>query len=119
MAFIGNEGTLVVDRSGWEVIPEWEDGEAKTEPIPVREGERTGVEPHAEDFISCIKTRERPNAPVDSAANTAIVAHLGNVSYLVGRKVRWDTAARRFVDDAEADELIRPTYSEPWELPRV
>src|SRR5690606_218342 len=115
----GNTGTLVVDRGGWEVIPEWKDGEAQTTAIPVRRGERTGVDPHAENFVECIKSRGRTNAPVDSAANTAIVAHLGNVSYKLGRKVRWDNEARQFENDDEANALIQPTYREPWVLPRV
>jgi predicted dehydrogenase len=119
VAFIGNTGTLVVDRGGWEVIPEWKDGEAQTEAVPVREGERTGVDPHAENFVACIKSREQPTAAVDSAANTAIVAHLGNVSYKLGRKVNWDHAARRFVDDDAANAMLRPEYREPWVLPVV
>lgn len=119
VAFIGNTGTLVVDRGGWEVIPEWKDGEAQTAAVPRREGERTGVDPHAEDFIACIKSRGRTTAPVDSAANTAVVAHLGNVSYKLGREVRWNDASRQFDGDAEANALIRPSYRAPWELPKV
>ncbi|MFW5972785.1 MAG: Gfo/Idh/MocA family protein [Bacteroidota bacterium] len=119
VAFIGNEGTLVVDRGGWEVIPEVEDGQYKTPAIPPRRGQRTGVDPHAENFIECIKTRARPNAPVDSAANTAVVAHLGNVAFKVGRRVTWDNRARRFVNDPEADDIIRPDYRDPYTLPSV
>ena len=119
VAFIGNTGTLVVDRGGWEVIPEWKDGKAQTEAVPVKEGRRTGVDPHAENFVESIKSRARTNASVDSAANTAVVAHLGNVSYKLGRKVHWNHQTRLFENDPEANALIHPSYRDPWVLPKV
>ena len=119
VAFVGNDGTVVVDRGGWEVIPEVEDGRYKTPALPAQRGQRTGVDPHAVNFVECIRNGGRPNAPVDSAANTAVVAHLGNVAFKVGRKVHWEHDARRFTGDAEANALIRPHYSDPWSLPRV
>ena len=119
VAFVGNDGTVVVDRGGWEVIPEVEEGRYRTPALPARRGQRTGVDPHAVDFVECIRNRKRPNAPVDSAANTAVVAHLGNVAFKVGREVHWDHAARRFTDDGEANALIRPRYRGPWSVPGV
>ena len=118
MAFIGNNGTLVVDRGGWEVIPETEDGQYKLEAIPPRGGEG-GLDAHADNFVAAIRDGESLNCPVDVAANTAITAHLGNVAYLLGRHVQWNATAQRFVDDSDADEHIWPSYRAPWSLPEL
>ncbi len=118
VAFVGNKGTLVIDRGGWEVLPEVEDGEYKTEALPPRSGEG-GLDAHAENFVASIRGDETPNAPIDAAANTAVNAHLGNIALRVGRDVEWNAEARQFVDDPEANDLVRPTYRDPWTLPRV
>lgn len=118
VAFIGHNGTLVVDRSGWEVLPEKEDGQYRLEAIPPRSGEG-GLDAHALNFVASIRGDETPNCPVDVAANTAINAHLGNVAFLLGRPIRWDATAQQFIDDPEANAHIRPTYRAPWTLPEV
>jgi hypothetical protein len=118
VAFVGNKGTLVIDRSGWEVIPEVSDSEYMTEALPPRSG-GSGLDAHAENFVASIKGEATPNCPVDIAANTAINAHLGNIAYKLGRRVDWDADARQFVGDDEANTHIWPTYRDPWTLPRV
>lgn len=118
VAYVGNNGTLVIDRSGWKVVPESEDGKFKTEALPPRNGEG-GLDAHARNFIASIRGDETPNAPVAAAANTAVNAHLGNIALRVGRDVQWDAEKRQFVDDPEANKLVRPTYRDPWTFPSV
>ena len=45
-------------------------------------------------------------APAETGHRTATIAHLGNIAMQLGRKLRWDPAAERFVDDAEADAKL-------------
>lgn len=118
VAFVGNNGTLVIDRSGWDVIPEIEDDAYKVEAIPPRSGSG-GLDAHAANFVASIKGDETPNCPVETAANTAINAHLGNIAYKLGRRVDWDAEARSFIDDEDANEHIYPSYRAPWTLPQV
>ena len=44
------------------------------------------------------------------------LSHLGNIAYLLGRKLRWDPTAERFVGDDEANRLLHVAYREPWHL---
>ena len=118
VAFIGNNGTLVVDRGGWEVIPEEQDGRYLVEALPRQEGS-SGLNQHAENLVECMRTRARPNCPVDVAANTAINAHMGNVALRTGSRVFWDESAREFVGNEAANRMLRPAYREPWTLPSV
>ena len=118
VAFVGETGTLVVDRGKWWVAPEWSDGKFLTEEIPETKAQDNGIERHTANFIACVKDRSlTPAASIESAANTAIVCQMGNVAWKTGRKVHWDAAAGEFTSDAEANALITPKYRAPYRLP--
>lgn len=118
VAFVGETGTLVVDRGQWQVWPEESDGKPLTRAVPVTRSRDDGLVRHTADFVACVKDRARtPACPIESAANTAIVCQMGNVAWRTGRKVRWDAGTGRFGDDAEANALITPRYRAPYRLP--
>jgi hypothetical protein len=68
------------------------------------------------DFIECVKTREKPFRDIESAVNTAVVSHLGNIAYQLKRSLKWDAARQEFVGDAEANRLVDRARREPWQL---
>ncbi len=121
VAFIGENGTLVVDRGGWEVLPETaRDGSnPKMEAVPLQKSTGKGLDLHVKNFIESIKSRKKPNADVEIGAHIAKVAHLGNIAYKTGRKVYWDAENNTFKNDAEANKMIKPEYRAPWKLPNV
>jgi len=80
-------------------------------PIPLYKGDSIYA-----DFISCVKTRERPFRDIELAVNTAAVAHLGNIAYQLKRSLKWDAAKNAFVDDEEANRLVDRARREPWQL---
>ena len=119
VGFVGNNGTLVVDRGGWEVIPEGGNNPAM-ERVELIKGDGQGLNNHMKNFIECIKdTDKTPNASVAIAANTARVCHLGNIAYKTGRRLYWDADNSKFIDDENANSYLTPTYRAPWELPKV
>lgn len=118
VAFVGETGTLVVDRDKWWVSPEMSDGKPSTAEVPVTRVSDKGLDRHTADFIACVKDRARtPACPIESAANTAIVCQMGNIAWRTGRKVDWDAKAGKFKGDAEANRLITPRYRAPYRLP--
>ena len=121
VAFVGEWGTLVVDRNGWEVIPKTNSNSAKKgyEGVPLQKGTGKGLELHVQNFLECIKTREKPSCDIEIGAHIARFAHLGNISYRLGRKVFWDHEKQEFTDDAEANEMVKAHYRAPWKLPNV
>jgi hypothetical protein len=120
VGYIGENGTLVVDRdNGWEVIPEG-GRNPKMERIELQKGDGQGLNNNMENFIACIKDNNRnTNVNVGIAANTARVAHLGNIALKTGRRLYWDAENSKFIDDESANQLLTPTYRAPWELPKV
>ncbi len=123
VAFIGNRGTVVVDRGKWEVLPETEDIDGKpsylTPALPVQQRrDDGGLDAHMVNFVECIKTREQPTCNAAVAARAAVTAHLGNIAFKTGRRLTWDDAARTSPGDAEANALLQPAYRSPWRLPQ-
>ncbi len=119
VAFVGNNGTLVVDRGGWEVIPEKKSGKDLMEAVPRTAQVGNGLDNHARNFVECIRSRQRTACPVDVAANTALVCQLGNIAYRTGRKLDWDAGKGVFSNDKAANDLVAAQYHSGWKLPKV
>lgn len=76
---------------------------------------RPGDEPHARDFIECVKSRRRPKASLEVAHTSCSIVHLGNIAYRVAdQKLRFDWERERFVGSPEADRLLRRDYREAY-----
>ncbi|HSO77458.1 MAG TPA: Gfo/Idh/MocA family oxidoreductase [Bacteroidales bacterium] len=125
LAFIGENGTLILDRNGWEVKPEV-DSAPRMEAVPLKkkseiiEGQAVaggGLAAHVANFLDCMTTRNLPNADVAIGAKVAKLTHLANVSCRLGKPLAWDNAAGKFLQD-EANGLIKPFYNTPWQFPK-
>lgn len=119
VAFIGNLGTLVVDRDGWELLPEVDGGQYLTPALPPQRRNGNDLDRHTLNFVECIRSRQQPNASAEIGRNVAVHAQLGNMAYRLGRKLVWNDAASTVVEDAKANELVRAKYRGPWQLPVV
>jgi len=114
MSYIGENGTLVLDRDGWEVIPE----KNKIEAVPVQKNVGSGLDLHVKNFLSCLRnnTPEKLNAGIDVGRNVALVAQMGNIAFRSGEKVIWDNSRQRFTT-TNANKYITPEYHNGWTLP--
>ena len=119
LGFVGENGTLVVDRGGWEVIPERVGGKARMEPVELhRAYGEGGLNLHVKNHLECIKnhTPEKCAANIHIGAHIAKFAHLGNIAYRTGKKLTWDGKS---FHDREADSYLCKEYRKPWKLPKV
>ncbi|ASB49358.1 Gfo/Idh/MocA family protein [Alkalitalea saponilacus] len=119
VAFIGDNGTLVVDRGGWEVLPEKPGQEGSIAEVPRQTGDGKDAANHVRDFLDCMRTRKTPRGSIDVGKEIAIVSHMGNIAHRVGEKLYWDDNKKEFVNNNKANDLIWPVYRKPWELPKV
>lgn len=71
---------------------------------------------HVENFLECVRLRKRPVGDVELGHYTSHVAHLANIAYKTGRKLRWDGQREQCIDDPEADRLLTRQPREPWNL---
>jgi hypothetical protein len=119
LGFVGENGTLVVDRGGWEVFPEIHDGKARMEAVPLNKSYGGGgLNLHVKNHLECIKSRNRnTNASAEIGAHIAKFSQLGNIAYRTGKKLYWD--GEKITNDKEANEYLTPNYRAPWKLPKV
>lgn len=119
LGFVGEKGTLVIDRGGWEVIPEKVSGQQRMEAVELHKSYGGGgLDLHVKNHLECIKARtpEKCNASIQIGAHIAKFAHLGNIAFRTGKKLTWDGTT---FHDAEADKYLCKEYRNPWKLPKV
>ncbi len=127
IAFIGNNGTLVVDRQGFDVLEEKEsqgysaEGDflmRQIEPVK-RPDDVNYLDLHTQNFVQAIKKGDASilNTPIVSGSVAAINAHMGNVAFKTGEKVYWDADASGFTSK-KADKLVAAKYHNGWEVPK-
>ena len=106
---------------GW-IWADWDEIEASSSEIL-----DAGIAPHElhlrscpqgehRDFIDCVKRRKQTYAPAEIGHRTATVGHMGNIALRLGRKLRWDPDEERFVDDEQANRMVRRAKRAPWRL---
>jgi predicted dehydrogenase len=116
--FIGSEGWLFVTRD--ELVTESDPGAGGAKPQPLVAGDPRiltseigagGVrlyqsEEHHGNWLECIRTRKTPAAPVEIAHRACSTCLLHHIAMKTGRRLRWDPAKERFLDDDEANGML-------------
>ncbi|MEP7109450.1 MAG: Gfo/Idh/MocA family oxidoreductase [Ferruginibacter sp.] len=120
LAFIGNDATMVIDREGWELFPEW-DSENKKNKVPLMEKQKgTGSHDlHMKNFLECIKTGKDPACTIENGSLVAGYAHAGNIALRTNSRLEWHEANGNFGNSTAANALITPGYRSPWVLPKI
>jgi predicted dehydrogenase len=108
--FHGTNGTLFIDRGGFEVFPEGDRMQA------IKGDGSDQHYPHVLNFLECLKTRRLPASDIEIAHRSTTTCHLANIALLTGRKLHWDGKNEKFTDDEPANRLLRRTYRPPWDL---
>ena len=109
--FVGSQATLS-GFWGFKVTK----GKADLTPTRDDEPHLERSDSHSGNWLDCIAARRRPVMDVEIGHRATSWSHLGNIAYRLGRKLRWDPAVERFVDDDEANRLLRTACREPWRL---
>ena len=71
---------------------------------------------HSKNFIDCIRTRTTPVSSVEAAVRSDTVCHLSDIAMRLGRKLRWDPVAERFINDEQANRMLSRSMRSPWHL---
>jgi predicted dehydrogenase len=113
--WIGTDGWVWVNRGGFEASnPQW--AHYKDLPDNLATIKLYKSRNHQRNFLDCVKSREPAIAPVETAHHSAIPGHLGLISMLTGRKIRWNAGREVIIDDPEASKLLTRKYRAPWKL---
>ena len=109
--FIGDAGQIQIDERS--VI--------RTKPQSLRQRAVGGkswsyMAGHVRNFLDCIKSRRRTNSYPELAQRGHTIAHCTNICLRLGRTLEWDYENEEFVDDREANNLLKRTRRAPWRI---
>jgi predicted dehydrogenase len=111
--WIGTDGWVWVNRGAFDASnQEWKDW--KYVPDELRKVQLTRSSNHFRNFIDSVKSRQPTLTPVETAHHSAVPGHLGLISMLVKRKIKWDVKSETILNDAEATKLMGRPYRSPW-----
>ncbi len=110
--FFGTEGAVFVDRGKLETEPK----ELKNTPTAANEVHLYNSPGHHEDWLRCIRSRQKPICDVEIGCRSVSVCHLGNIAYWLKRPLKWDPAKEELIGDPEASRWLDRARREPWTL---
>jgi predicted dehydrogenase len=110
--FIGDEGWIHVSRPGLIAS----NSDLIKESIRPNEIHLYKSDDHIQNFIDCVKTRQKTITPVDVAHHSIMIGHLGHIAMKTGQRLEWDLATERFKNDEEANRLLLRPMRKPWNV---
>ncbi len=117
--FYGTEGTLFVDRQGFEITPETrrEDGQLVDRMLSRRRSSTPDNPSHARNFVDSVKSRQPPICDIEIGHRSSSAALLGNVALRSGSTVVWDGKTETVTNgNTKATALLDVPYRAPWKL---
>ena len=116
--FYGTKGYMIFSRRGAFSVflgP-------KSKPGPT-EGDvrgQTGYDEHMTEFLNAVRTRD-PDTRADAvtAHRSCGLVHLGEIAFRTGGRVDFDPTTEHFIDNDDANAMLKKDYREPFGLPNV
>jgi len=119
IAYIGNNGTLILNRGGWEIIEEKQSKNKISKPF--EKPSDNGLNKHWENFVQVVKSRkmEDLHCSIQAGAHVATVSQMGNIAFRSGQKLFWDATKNKFTDDAINKKYMMKEYHNGYKLQNV
>jgi predicted dehydrogenase len=116
--WIGDDGWVWVSRSGIDAHPKslLREVFSADEVHLLRMVTPKGREGHVRNFLDCVKTRATPLAPSEVAHRSATPGHLGQISMILGRKLRFNPDTEEIIGDPTATRMLGNAMRSPWHL---
>jgi predicted dehydrogenase len=118
--FYGSKGYLAIEgyEQYWSVLGPISEGNKRfSEPGPALE--KSGN--NWANFIDVVRSRNfaELKAPIEEGAISTTLVHLANISYRLGRSIRFDEASYSCPGDKEATAMFTRPYRAPFVVPKL
>jgi hypothetical protein len=111
-AFHGTKATLFVNRAGYKIFPT----EKGKEVVEEHSKDMTPMNvPHWQNFLACIKSREKPASEIETCVRTTATCLLANLSLRHRTWIDWDDKAFT-ARQPDIKKYLKLHYSSPWKL---
>jgi predicted dehydrogenase len=109
--FYGDKGYMVI--KGYDTYETY----LGRERTPGQKGKDGGD--HYKNFMDAVRAHDKTmlHAPVETAHLSSGLAHLGNISYRLGRQLTFNPKAEKFINDTDADKMLTRNYRAPYVVP--
>ena len=108
--WIGDRGWIFVDRGRTDADPK----SLLKETVRPDEINLLRSPGHHRNFLDCVKSRRETLTPAEAAHRSASVGHVGLVSLMLGRKLKWDPNKEEVVGDPTANAMLGRAKRPPW-----
>ena len=116
--FYGDKGYMVI--KGYDTYETYLGEKREKGPNRSEGGELTR---HFQNWVDAMRARDMSiqNGPVQTGHLSSSLAHLGNISFRVGKQLQFDPVAERFIGDSEneANAMLSRDYRAPYVLPEI
>ncbi len=131
--FHGTDGTMFLDREGFQVYPEpteqrdYREVHGNNPRGPEREMGKTasmrmdrvddGLLKHVGNMLDCMRSRKTPQSDIEYGHRSTTCCVLGNVALRSKERLEWDVANQKLVKGGPAaQKLLSREYRAPWKL---
>jgi hypothetical protein len=110
--FVGANGWVAASRGGIDADPK------SLLSIKIKPDEMHLLQDnhHYRNFVDAVRSRKTPASDIDSAVQSDIISHLGDITIRTGRKIRWDPATETILGDESAARMMHRPMRAPWTL---
>ncbi len=74
---------------------------------------------HIQNWIDCIRTRNKPAADVEIGHRSIAICHLANITRWIGERLKWDPVKEEFIASDAANKFINRPRRKGFELPET
>lgn len=114
--FVGEKGSIEINRNSIASDPAEIVAKAGS-PVPAAV---RGTPCHVQNWIECVKSREKCNADIEYGQRSSTLCYLVNIVREVakaGQTLHWDPKTERFTDSVAGNKLVDRDRRKGWELP--
>lgn len=108
--FTGERGSIFVQR--WKLSAD--PASLLQEPIGAGELHLPVSSDHYENWLACARSGAEPVCPVEVGHRSNTVCIITHIAMRLGRKLKWDPQAERFVGDDAANAMLDYDHRKPW-----
>lgn len=119
--FHGTDGTLLLDRAGFQLFPEKKGNSAgkqvdRTATMQMAQAD-DGLYNHMGNLLECMRSRTLPACDIETGYRSSTACLLGTVALRSNERVLWDTARQQLIGGSPAAaKLLGREYRPPWRL---
>jgi len=108
--FYGSKGYMLKDSNQWQTYL----GKDR-QPGPTG----SGLGNHYQNFIDAIRAGDPSilTAPIEGGFYSCALIHLANISYRLGRSLDFDPVKQKFINDSQANKMLKRKYRKPFVVP--